>query len=35
MKNIGLEPTLNRVVLCNEKEKRTLSSVFFDQFIDK
>ena len=28
MKNIGLEPTLNRVVLCNEEENRTLSSVF-------
>ena len=27
-KNIGLEPTLNRVVLCNEEENRTLSSVF-------
>ena len=28
MKNTGLELTLNRAVLCNEKENRTLSSVF-------
>ncbi|KIS35765.1 hypothetical protein NTHI1209_01377 [Haemophilus influenzae] len=35
MKNIGLEPTLNRVVLCNEEENRTLKFGFFDQFIDK
>ncbi len=35
MKNIGLEPTLNRVVLCNEEENRTLSSVFLISLLIK